>query len=196
MVPNAHAPDRTAVPDQCLVEQYRAGTAGAADVLYQRYARRLRAIIQKNCGREFTRRFDADDVIQSAFRMFFDGARKQEFAALPGGDLWGLLVTLAFGKLRTLVQHHTAAMRDVRATGPAAADPAEFVARDESAAAFLRMVADERIDALPAECRSVVRLRMDGYEVAEIAARTGQSPRTVERLLQRCRVLMVSLQPA
>ena len=54
-------------------------------------------------------------------------------------------------------------------------------------AAVLRLVLEEALARLPAAYREVIELRVEGYEVAEIARRTGRSKRTVERILQECR---------
>jgi len=93
-------------------------------------------------------------------------------------------VTLALAKVRGLVDHPTALKRDVRAT---CGDPAAVAARDDAAAEFLRLVIAEQVDGLPAGSRPIVRLRLEGFEVAEIAARTARSPRTVERVLHQFR---------
>ena len=43
---------------------------------------------------------------------------------------------------------------------------------------------DEHLAGLPKSNQSIIRLRIDGYAVAEIAAAVGRSLRTVERVLQ------------
>jgi RNA polymerase sigma-70 factor (ECF subfamily) len=176
--------------DKSLIRRYRAGGDEAATALYLRYARRLRGMVARYCGRAFAGRFDADDVTQSVFRTFFDGVRREAYDAPDGGEIWALLVALALNKVRNLVDHHTAAKRDVRTTLPPDADPAAVVEQDESAAAFLRLVVEEQMDALPESSREIVRLRIEGCEVGEIVARTGRSARTVERVLQRFRSLL------
>jgi RNA polymerase sigma-70 factor (ECF subfamily) len=59
-----------------------------------------------------------------------------------------------------------------------------MLAGDESAAAFLRLVLEEQLEALPESNRAIVQLRIEGHELAEIAEQTGRSLRTVERVLQ------------
>lgn len=194
MTPDLAGRGSSSGTDKSLIRRYRAGGDDAATALYLRYARRLRGMVAKLCGKEFAGRFDADDVLQSVFRTFFDGVRKEAYDAPPGGEIWALLVTLAVSKVRNLVDHHTAGKRDVRTTTPAPeAGPAGLIDRDESAAAFLRMVVEEQLAALPEANREIVRLRIEGYEVAEIAAHTGRSPRTVERVLQRFRAVLADV---
>lgn len=186
--PAAHVPDPASPPtDRSLIRRYRAGREEAATALYQRYARRLRQSVRKHFGNEFGGRFDTDDVSQSAFRTFFEGVRQEAYDAPEGGEIWALLVTIALSKVRNLVDHHTAAKRNVRTTLPPDADPAGLVGRDESAAAFLRLLVAEQLEALPPTSREIVGLRLEGHEVKEIGAITGRSLRTVERVLQQFR---------
>src|SRR5439155_21880527 len=63
-----------------------------------------------------------------------------------------------------------------------AADP-----HDDSAFAVLQLTIQEALDQLPPAQREMLELRIQGHEVAEIAARTGRSKRTVERMLQEVR---------
>jgi RNA polymerase sigma-70 factor (ECF subfamily) len=171
--------------DATLLRRYQAGDDDAATDLYLRYAARLRALARQYCTPNFAGRFDADDVIQSVFRAFFQGARQRAYEVPPGGELWGLLMVLALNKVRNLVGHHQATKRAVRHTASVPdLDSHPALAADDSAAAFLRLVVDEQIAALPESNRAIIRLRTEGYEVGEIALRTGRSRRTVERVLQ------------
>jgi RNA polymerase sigma-70 factor (ECF subfamily) len=171
--------------DGSLLRRYRDGEEEAATALYRRYARRLRALAARRTGGDLAGRFDADDVVQSVFRTFFQAVRRRAYDVPPGGEIWGLLLVLALNKIRNQADYHRAAKRDVSQT---AADPdlvrQQALSRDEHAAVFLRMVLDEQMADLPESNRAIVRLRMEGYEVGEIAERAGRSRRTVERVLR------------
>jgi RNA polymerase sigma-70 factor (ECF subfamily) len=171
--------------DELLLRRYQEGDEAAATGIFLRYAPRLRALAHQYCTPNYSGRFDEDDVIQSVFRVFFHGARRRVYAVPPEGELWGLLMVLALNKVRALVGHHEADKRAVRHTASVPnleSHPA--LAADGSAAAFLKLVMDEQLAALPESNRAIIRLRTEGYEVAEIATRTGRSRRTVERVLQ------------
>ena len=171
--------------DAALLHRYQAGDDDAATDLYLRYANRLRALARQYCTPHYAGRFDADDVTQSVFRAFFHGARHRAYDVPPEGELWGLLMVLALNKVRTLVGHHEADKRAVRNTASVPDfDSHPALAADDSAAAFLRLVMDEQMAALPESNRAIIRLRTEGYEVEEIADATGRSRRTVERVLQ------------
>lgn len=171
--------------DASLLNRYRCGDETAATDIYLRYAPRLRGLARQYCTPNFAGRFDADDVIQSVFRAFFHGAKHKAYDVPPEGELWGLLMVLALNKVRALVGHHQADKRAVRNTANVPdleAHPA--LGADDSAAAFLRLVLDEQMAALPESNRAIIRMRTEGYEVGEIATQTGRSRRTVERVLQ------------
>jgi RNA polymerase sigma factor (sigma-70 family) len=63
----------------------------------------------------------------------------------------------------------------------------DVAARGRQPAAVLRLVVEEALARLPAGYQEVIELRVEGYDVAEIARRTGRSKRTVERILQESR---------
>jgi DNA-directed RNA polymerase specialized sigma24 family protein len=101
---------------------------------------------------------------------------------------------LALNKIRNKVEYHRAAKRDAH---QAAADPdlvcEQALSRDEHAAAFLRLVLDEQLAELPESNRVIVRMRMEGYEIGEIAEWAGRCRRTVERVLRDFRDRLAGL---
>ncbi len=140
-------------------------------------------------------RVEAEDIVQSVFGSFFRGAKDGAYSAPDGDELWGLLLVITLNKVRAKGAHHRAAKRDVRRTisGDELAEGGhEPPADDTASAALLGLVVEEVLAALPEGHRPVVRLRIEGHEVAEIAAATGRSKRTVERILQEFRGRMAT----
>ncbi len=171
--------------DKSLLRRYQSGDEEAATDLYLRYASRLRALTRQYCSPSYAGRFDADDVIQSVFRAFFQHARDLAYTTPPEGELWGLLMVLALNKVRNLIRFHRAEKRAVQQTASSVDfDQHPAMAEDSSAAALLRLVLEEQLAGLPESNQAIVRLRTEGCEVSEIAERTGRSRRTVERVLQ------------
>ena len=183
--------------DGTLVREYQSGSEEAARELYLRYASRLRALAVAQCGSDLSPRFDADDIVQSVFRTFFQRVRRGCYDVPAGTELWGLFLVLALRKVRSRASFHRAAKRDVRLTaGGDAVEQAEHPMRhDESACTFLRMVIDETLEGVRPANRAIIRLRIENHEVAEIAHRTGRSKRTVERVLQEFRQRLADLFP-
>ncbi|MBY0460416.1 MAG: hypothetical protein K2V38_24130 [Gemmataceae bacterium] len=181
--------------DRSLLARVRDGSQDAATTLHDRYAQRLLALAKARCADDLAARLDAEDIVQSVFGSFFRGASQGFYDAPSGEEIWGLLLVIALNKIRAKGAHHRAAKRDVRKTvsgdalGDSGLDPP---ASDEAALALLRLVVDEVVAALPEGHREVVRLRIEGFEVAEIATRTGKSMRTTERVLQEFRSRMAT----
>ncbi len=180
-------PTETPLPsDGSLLRVLQAGDQAAAAALHARYARRVLAVARANMSRGLSRRVDPDDIAQSVFRRFFTAARAGRYTLPTGEELWDLLLVFTLNRLRSAEQHHRAGKRDLRLTvGWNAADPAG--ATPDPAEHLLVTSVEEAVDRMPVAGREVVRLRMAGCEVAEIAAATGRSKRTVERLLQDTR---------
>jgi RNA polymerase sigma-70 factor (ECF subfamily) len=187
--PSNDQPPRSEATDSSLLRRFKAGSDQAATDLYRRYARHVRRLAEPSCQGELGRRLDADDVVQSVFSSFFRRARDGNYEVPEGQELWGLLLVMSLHKIRSRGAFHRAARRDVRATQPADAleDTVVDSEHDELALAALRLTVEEAIQSQPEPNRQIARLRIDGFEVAEIAARVGRARRTVERVLQQFR---------
>jgi RNA polymerase sigma-70 factor, ECF subfamily len=180
--------------DHTLVKYLRSGDSVAAEELYRRYATRLRRIVADRCTPDFAARFDADDIVQSVFRVLYEGMRSKFYDVPQGGELWSLLFVLAVNKIRDQVAFHKAAKRNVYRTAPADdRNPDDLFGKDETAAAQLRLVVEEYLAALPETERAIIALRMTGHSVDEVAAQTGRAKRTVERVLQKARDRLTDL---
>src|SRR5437764_13076621 len=94
-----------------LMTRWRAGDEGAAATLFHRYAERLLALARGRLSGRLARHVDAEDVLQSAYRSFFSGARDGRFVLHRSGDLWRLLVAITLHKLQRQVERHTTAKR-------------------------------------------------------------------------------------
>jgi RNA polymerase sigma-70 factor, ECF subfamily len=183
--------------DRDLLLELRNGNDLAATQLYKRYENRLRALAEKNTGKDLTQRFDSEDVIQSVFRCFFERARNGLYDVPTGGDLWPLLLVIAIQKVRAYGSHHRAGCRDVRReTGT---DEQNIVRaatqrfKAEEPQSLLKLIADETLEQLPPLHRQVARWRLEGYDHEEIAQKAGRSKRTIERLFRECREILQQL---
>ena len=178
-------------PSAELLARWRAGDQGAADELFGRYTTRLIALARRRLSTKLARRVDAEDVVQSAYRSFCEGARGDHFVLLRSGDLWRLLAAITLNKLRHQVERHTAAKRSVdreRGFGgesSLAELHAPAAAREPSPAEAAALV--EELELLLGELkprdRQMVELRLRGHRVEEIAAATDRSERWVRHVL-------------
>ncbi len=178
----AHEPS-----DRELLERFRRGEQFAATTLYLRYAPRLLALARSRCSPALAQCLDSEDIVQSVFSRFFRRARKGEYNVPAGAELWKLLLVIALNKIRTAEAFHRAGKRDVGATSAAGPGEESLGAGDDGNGAYLSLVVSDALERLPARVREVIELRLQGYEVREIAEQTDQSVRTIERLLQEAR---------
>jgi RNA polymerase sigma-70 factor (ECF subfamily) len=154
-----------------------------------RYAKRLRALVREQCSSKLSRRLEEDDIVQSVFRTFFSGAQQGLYTVPGGQDLWKLLLVISLNKIRAKGAYHSAAKRDARRTSSldAVRTSGEPSHQEDGEQAFFQLVIQEALEHLPTEYREIVQLRIEGYEVEEIAVRTNRAKRTVERILQEAR---------
>src|SRR5262245_30999049 len=167
-----------AVSDRSLLERLQHGQESAATQLYLRYANRLRDLASAQCSTKLSPRVDPDDIVQSVFRTFFRRAVEGQYEVPQGEELWKLILVIALNKIRATGAYHTAAKRDVRVTATGAALDkalATTAHNDEQALATLRLTMDEILANLSDGQRRIVELRIEGYEVAEIATKTGRA---------------------
>jgi RNA polymerase sigma-70 factor (ECF subfamily) len=176
-----------------LLERWRDGDQRAATELFERYASRLIALAQRHLNERLGRRLDAEDVVQSVFNSFFVRTRDGAFILEENGELWRLLVTMTINKLDDQIRHHMAGKRSVTHEKSFSSEDslhglsAGLLAREpspEEAAALAEMV-EQILTPLDPLARKVVELRLQGYQMQEIATQTGYCQRTIRRLLNR-----------
>jgi RNA polymerase sigma-70 factor (ECF subfamily) len=176
-----------------LLDRWREGDQQAATELFERYANRLVGLAKLHLNERLGRRLDAEDVVQSVFNSFFVRTRDGAFLLKESGELWRLLVTMTLNKLDDQIRHHTAGKRSVSQEKSFSSEDslhrlnAGALAREpspEEAAALADMV-QQILTPLDPLARTVVELRLQGYEMQEIAAQTGYCQRTIRRLLNR-----------
>lgn len=175
--------------DQSLLRQFRAGSDDAATALYVRYAQRLEHLAVSRVDRKAAVRVDPEGIVQSVFRTFFRRVSGGQYDVGDREDLWKLLLVIALNKLRSEGAFHRAAKRSVTRTEVLQDDVEQRsgAAGEPLSLTVLRMTVDELLGELPDDHRAIVGLRIEGYEVAEIATRTGRAKRSVERVLQAFR---------
>ena len=175
--------------DRSLLKRFRTGNQDAATALYLRYAKRLERLAKINVSRSLAARVDTDDVVQSVFRTFFRRVSQGQYEVGDQEDLWRLLLVMALNKIRSSGTYHRAAKRDIGSTQPLPDQLPESEGQGGGGMALnvLKMTIQELVGAMPVEQQTIVMLRIEGYEVQEIAAKTGRAKRSVERILQAFR---------
>ncbi|HEV8062292.1 MAG TPA: protein kinase [Gemmataceae bacterium] len=180
-----------------LLARFCSGDQSAADQLFHRYAERLILLTRARLSSRLAAKADPEDVAMSAWRSFFIGARRGQFALNEQGDLWRLLVSITLHKLYHQARHHAADRRSIAREQSLEQTAEELVtsAKSEPTVEEALALADE-VEAimanLDADGRRVLELRLQGEQFAAIAQLTGRSERTVRRILAQIRELFAN----
>ncbi len=183
-------PDRMNDSDHMLLRRFREGEQDAATQLFLKYSRRLQSLARSQTSETLASRFDPEDVVQSVFRTFFRRAANGLYDVPDGDELWQLLLVIALNKIRDLGTFHRAQKRDATRTDHVGdLGYLSERTRNKGDASFevLRIVLEDFLENLPEAQAEVARMRMDGFQVNEIAEKTNRSKRTVERTLNSLR---------
>jgi DNA-directed RNA polymerase specialized sigma24 family protein len=175
-----------------LIEGLRDQDPQAADLIWRRYFERLLPLARSKIRRLPHRAVDEEDVLVSVFDRFFRAAKEDRFARLHDrDDLWQVLLVLTERKVADHFRaaatqkrggdaaRHDLPQQDVDLRQIASQDPGpEFIGMfNENLARALRRLGEPTT-------REVALLRMEGFEIREIAARLEISLSSVERKLR------------
>jgi RNA polymerase sigma-70 factor (ECF subfamily) len=181
--------------EQALVELWRQGNEDAARQIVDRYLDRLIDLARRRLSQRLAGRVDPEDVVQSAFRTFFDRLRDGKFSIDHQDDLAKLLIRITLHKTLRQVAFHTAGKRDANLELPQGEDArARLLAvldsepTPEATVAFLDELEHFFRQLKPVE-RQVIEHRLQGYGTEEIAKRLGLYDRKVRRVLEHVRSL-------
>jgi RNA polymerase sigma factor (sigma-70 family) len=166
-----------------ILNRFRLGDDQAAEQLFARYVVRLTGLARSRLSPKLAARTDPEDVVMSAYRSFFVGARDGQFSLSRSGDLWRLLVSITLHKLYRQARRHLAGSRSVRSESTA--DEHMFFAKEPPPEEVVG-IADELeavLSVLDPFARRVLELRLQEESLATISAATGRSERTVRRTL-------------
>jgi RNA polymerase sigma-70 factor, ECF subfamily len=176
-----------------LLTRWHHGDEAAAAALHARYAERLRALARSRLSPQLARLLDPDDIVQSACRSFFAGARAGRFVLRRDGDLWRLLASITLHKLKRQIERQRAAKRgaaqELHFGGESSLNALHAPNRSDtttpSEAAALADSLEQALCGLEPLQRRMVELRLHGHALEEIAAAVARSERTVRRVLDQ-----------
>lgn len=187
----------TEPPFRAIMEQLRSGDQEAAELVVKKFGRRLIGLAAARLPAPVRAKEDEDDAVQSALKSFFNRQKKGEFDPEDWDDLGTLLTYLTICKVDRRIRKYLAQKRDVRRESSADSGCSQEDSRPKWEAAGPDPTADEKAAAeetlnellkkLPSADQQVVTLRLQGYQVGEIAAHVGKDERTVYRVLATVR---------
>jgi RNA polymerase sigma-70 factor, ECF subfamily len=172
--------------DHSLLRKFRSGSEDAATTLYLRYADRLQRLANHQVSSELASRVDPEDIVQSVFRTFFRRAADGQYNIADKEDLWKLLLVMSLNKIRSSGTFHNAAKRSSRNTKSLINENDSRMdhPNEETPFQILKMTVEEIVRELPEEQHEIIFLRIQGFDIDEIAERSGRAKRSIERILQ------------
>ncbi|QDV82107.1 protein kinase domain-containing protein [Planctomycetes bacterium TBK1r] len=176
-------------PDGWLLREWKYGDERAAEVLFDRYAMRLVALVASRLNRRYRSEIDPSEVVQSAMGSFFDAAKHSRIQVSGCVSLWRLLASFARRKMARSIEKVSAAKRGGGQTRvslddvPPQPSTDRIPTAEEEANAFLAILRSE----LPQELLVVVEGVLADQTQREIADAYGIDERTVRRRLSRIR---------
>ncbi len=172
--------------DGWLLREWKSGDEQAAEVLFDRYAIRLVALVASRLNRRYQASIDPSEVVQSAMGSFFDAARHSRIHVSDSVSLWRLLATFARRKMARSIERQSAIKRgsgQKRLPLDSEIAIADGSHAEEDADAFLATLKTELTDDL----FTIVEGLLLGQTQRELAESLGIDERTVRRRLSRVR---------
>ena len=160
------------------------GDVAAVGRIFLAYEPYLRIAVRRRLSRGLRSKIDSMDVVQSVFADVLQGVRKGgwNFAGRP--QLLAFLRRIAFRRIADRYQRHGSALESERSLGEI--QPGQMPASDvprPSQVAQGREFWEQILEACSPAHQEIVRLRMSGLRLGEIAARTGLHEGSVRRIL-------------
>jgi RNA polymerase sigma-70 factor (ECF subfamily) len=178
-----------------LVTRLREGEHAAATEVFLRYTRRLLGLARKHLDGRLAAKVDPEDVVQSAYKSFFQRHQDGDFQISNWDHLWGLLTIITVRKCADRAVYFTAEKRNMNreaGQGTEAApapwqlavdrepSPEEAIVLSETVEDLFRSIGDE-------DERAIIELSLQGYTTQEISDKIGRAERSVRRLRERIR---------
>ncbi|MEL6111016.1 MAG: ECF-type sigma factor, partial [Planctomycetota bacterium] len=171
-------------PDRELVQAWKGGDQGAADVLWRRYTTRLIGLVANRVAKPYRDSIAPEEVVQSAWGSFFHAAKQSRLQISETLSLWHLLALFAQRKLARRFEQSAAAKRGGQATRLPLEAIEAAVAHNTACAAELQDWIETELDE---ELRAVLARLMAGCTQREIADELSIDERRVRRRVQRLR---------
>ena len=175
-----------------FLERLKQGDDDAAAEVFQLYANRLIGLAYNRLDSRIQQKVDPEDVMLSAFKSFFRRQKDGAFELTGWDSLWALLVGITVRKCGRQIATFRSAKRDInRELTPRDDDAPGFEASaseptPQEAAMLVEMLEGLMQDLSPRD-RTILAMRLDGYNILEIAEKVDRTERTVSRTLRRVR---------
>jgi len=171
--------DDLAPPDAQLLAAFEQGDERAADILFQRYYRRLLRLVAAKRGWMLKQSESSSDVVQSVFHAVFAYGRAGKIQLENDKQLWPLLVKIALHKIYDHAKHLNRQSRDPKRQASIEISNLLSQGPAPESALVLTELIDELVAAFPERRQAIVLMLLQGEDVPIISRAVGVSERTV-----------------
>jgi RNA polymerase sigma-70 factor (ECF subfamily) len=161
---------------QAILDKVNRGDPLAAEQLYTTVFPYLRMVVRRTMPPPLRAKFDSSDVVQSAWVKLLDGIQNQAWHFDDVRHLQAFLKTVVLNHFLNRVRRANIE-RETLPLSPSNRDPSPS---DEAKAEELWR---QLLELCPAQHHDVLRYKLEGMTLEEIAARTGLHPSSVRRIL-------------
>jgi RNA polymerase sigma-70 factor (ECF subfamily) len=171
-------------PLDALLDKLTSGDAAAAEQVFLAYEPYLRMVVRRLLPARLRSKFDSVDVVQSVWADVLHGFRESGWRFTNTDQLRAFLVKVTRNRFIDRVRRHRRAVEheqslDAMEVEPAGGGgeprPSEVAQADE--------LWEQMLALCPPAHHELLRLKRQGYPLAEIAARTGLHQSSVRRIL-------------
>jgi RNA polymerase sigma-70 factor (ECF subfamily) len=137
-----------------------------------------------------------EDIVQSVFATFFRRVGQGFYDSSNLDAVWKVLLVITMNRIRSMATYYYAAKRDAHRTVSGASARLNVEMKSNTSTfvpAHAELILKDILERLPTRSRMVLRLRVDGFSVGEVARITGLSSRTVERIISHARLTLSEL---
>ncbi len=163
-----------------LLAEFSAGQEQAAFEIYERYSRRVLGLANRQISTQA--RFDANDVAQETFQVFFEMAQSGKIRWERPGDLWRLIAGITVKRVLRQFDFHNAAKRSTTLEQVVLDQQTDPL--DQHLLVELQDVIENVLSSEKPLARRVLQKKLQGFDNSEIADSIGRTPRTVRRMLE------------
>jgi len=166
-----------------LLEQLNGGDYAAAERIFVAYESYLRLIVRRQISAALRAKFDSVDIVQSVWVDLLAGFRQAGWRFSDPAQLRAFLIRTTRNRFIDRLRQHQHSLdreqplADMEGEAPCSPDaaPSEEVQARELWARLLLLC--------PPDHRELLRLKQQGFSLAEIAERTGLHPGSIRRIL-------------
>jgi RNA polymerase sigma-70 factor (ECF subfamily) len=168
-----------------LLTKLCCGDTAVAEQVFLAFEPYLRKAVRRQLPASLRAKFDSTDILQSVWADVIRGFRDAGWRFIDADHLRGFLFVATRNRLIDRVRQHQKAVEREEPLGEG--DEKHFLPSpqpDPSEVAQAEDLWQRILTRCPADHRPILKLRRQGYSLAEIAQRTGLHPDSVRRILR------------